>query len=199
MPGKYTVSLSQYYQGEVAELTDPVEFEAVVLHNTTLPETDRQELVDFQNKVAELTRVIRGTEKFAYELDERIKYIMQAVLRTPEADIALMKNIEDLTSQMEGIIWKFKGQSPKASREENWPAPPSINDRLNSIVWAHWRSTSPITQTQKDVYNILVEEFPEVLEDLKDISVTKLPEIEKTLEQLDAPWTPGRLPDWIDN
>jgi len=61
-------------------------------------------------------------------------------------------------AQLEKIIWSFKGQTPKASREENWPALPSINERLNSIVWVQWRSTSAPTQTMIDGYKIIIEE-----------------------------------------
>jgi len=94
------------------------------------------------------------------------------------------------------ILWKFNGQRPKASREENRPAPPSINERLRSIVWIHYRSTGGITQTQRDQFDILKEEFPPVLEALKVIYETSLPEIERELEEIGAPYTPGRIPVW---
>jgi hypothetical protein len=67
---------------------------------------------------------------------------------------------------------------------------------LGSIVWTHYRSTSGITQTQRDLFDILKEEFPPVLEELKDIHDVKLPEIEKELDAIGAPFTPGRIPEW---
>jgi len=196
LPGNYFISMSQYVRGEVTELFGPVEFTAKTLDNATLPAEDREELVAFQKKLAELARAVRGAEKFAYDLMERVKYDKQAAQRTPGTPAGLMIKIEKAEAQMDDIIWKFKGQTPKASREENLPAPPSINERLNSIIWTHWRSTSAVTQTQKDVYDILKEEFPPVLEELKTIFETGLPEIEKELEELGAPWTPGRIPEW---
>ena len=49
---------------------------------------------------------------------------------------------------------------------------------------------------QLDAYAILMEEFPQVHKQVKQIGETDLRELEKEVEKLDAPITPGRLPDW---
>ncbi len=196
LPGKYTVSLSQFVRDTIKELFGPVEFIAKSLNNATLPAEDRADLVAFQKKLAELGRTVRGAEEFANNLMERVKYDKQAAQQTLTAPDELMKKIESVEKQMDDILWKFNGQQAKASEEENLPAIPSINNRLNSIIWTHWRSTSAVTQSQKDIYAILKAEFPPVLEELKNIDLTILPKIEKQLEDLGAPWTPGRIPEW---
>jgi len=161
-----------------------------------LPAEDREELVAFQKKLGELYRVISGTEEFADQLIGRVKNCKQAAQRTIGVPAELMTKISDVETQLDDILWKFNGQRPKASREENWPAPPTINERLGSIIWTHWRSTSAVTQMQRDGFDILKEEFPPVLDELKTIFETSIPEIEKELEELGAPWTPGRVPVW---
>jgi photosystem II stability/assembly factor-like uncharacterized protein len=196
LPGKYTLTMAQVVRGEIKYLAGPVEFIVKPLNNTTLPAEDRAELVAFQQKLAELGRVVRGSEDFAYELMERVRSDKQAVQRTPEAVKELMDKIEVVEKQMDNILWKFNGQQAKASQEENLPAPPSINDRLYSIIYTHYSSTAGVTQTQRDGYEILKEEFPPVLNELKDIYEVKLPVIEKELESIGAPWTPGRIPEW---
>ncbi|MCD4730854.1 MAG: hypothetical protein K8R74_09660, partial [Bacteroidales bacterium] len=196
LPGKYTVSIAQFVRGEITELAGPVEFIAKPLDNTTLPAEDRKELVAFQKKMSELYRIVSGAESLAEDQLDRIRHAKQAAQRTigPTAD--LMSKIENVESQLDEILWKFNGQKPKASREENWPAVPSINERLRSIIWVHWRSTSAVTQSQKDVFDILKEEVPPVLDELKSIHNTTIPEIEKELDRMGAPWTPGRVPEW---
>ena len=64
------------------------------------------------------------------------------------------------------------------------------------MVWVHWRSTSGITQSQRDQFAILSEEFPPILEELRTIYETSLPAIEQELEEIGAPYTPGRIPVW---
>jgi photosystem II stability/assembly factor-like uncharacterized protein len=196
LPGKYTISMAQVVRGELKELAGPVEFVAKPLNNTTLPAEDRAELVAFQQKLAELGRVVRGTEDFAYDMMERVRSDKQAAHRTPDASRTLMEKIEKVEAAMDNILWKFNGQEPRASQEENLPAPPSINDRLNSIIFTHFRSTSAVTQTQRDIYEILKEEFPPILNELKGIYENELPAIENELENIGAPLTPGRIPEW---
>lgn len=196
LPGTYYVAVSQYHRGEITELIPPKEFVVKTLDNTTVPAENREELVAFQKEVAELYRVISGTEEFADELMERVRHAKQAAQRTVGASPELMAKISALETQLDEVLWKFNGQRPKASREENWPAPPSINERLGGIVWIHYRSTSGITKAQRDQYEILKEMFPPVLEELKGIYSNSLPEIENELEAIGAPYTPGRVPVW---
>ncbi len=196
MPGKYYVSLSQVARGEVEELAGPVEFVAVPLENTTLPAANREDLVAFQKKASELYGAMRGTQEYTEDLMKKVQYLKQAIHNTPGAPHNLMVKAEDLEQQLDDILWKFNGQQPKASREENWPALPSFNERLNAMVWAQWRSTSNVTKTQKDQYAILLEEFPPVIDELKQINDVEIKQIEEELEKLGAPWTPGRLPEF---
>jgi photosystem II stability/assembly factor-like uncharacterized protein len=196
LPGKYKLSMAQVVQGVTTKLVDPVEFVVKPLNNTTLPAPDREELVAFQNKLAKLGRVVRGAENLALDIQDRIKSDKQAAQRTPLVSQELIDRIVKIETTIDDILWKFRGQPSKASDEENLPAIPPINDRLNSIIWIHWNSTSAVTQTQRDVYDVLKAEFPPILEQLKVLYETELPAIEKELESIGAPWTPGRIPVW---
>jgi photosystem II stability/assembly factor-like uncharacterized protein len=196
MPGKYFVSLSQYVRGEITPLYGPVEFEAKVLENTTLPATDRAALVAFQAKAGNLYKAMRGAEVFTDEMDKKLQYIKQAIQSTPGVSLDLMKKAEAAQSKIDNVLWKFNGQKPKASSEENWPAVPSLNYRMNNMVWSHWGSTSGITETEKQQYEILSEEFPPVLDEIKNIYNLDIKALEEELDKVGAPYTPGRLPEW---
>jgi len=195
MPGKYSVTLSQVAGGEENFLAGPEEFVARPLNNTTLPAEDREQLVAFQNEVSELSRTVRGTQRLADDLLKNIQYIKQAIINTPMATPEMMNKASEIETQLKEIQWKFSGQRPKASREENWPAPPSINERLNTITGSHWRSTSAVTQTEYEQFTILEEELPSVIEDLRIIAEQDLKQLQEQLDQVGAPWTPGRIPE----
>jgi hypothetical protein len=81
-------------------------------------------------------------------------------------------------------------------QRNNEPTPPSIIDRVQDIVGGHWTSTSVATQTFQDGYQIAAEEFPPVLENLRMLIEVDLAKLEAKLEQINAPWTPGRVPRW---
>ncbi|MDZ7742120.1 MAG: glycosyl hydrolase [Bacteroidota bacterium] len=196
MPGKYHVSMLQYVRGDVDTLAGPVVFEAKVLENTTLPAADRSQMLAFQDKATELYKAMRGAQEFTEDMNERLQYIKQAIQNTPGASMELMAKAEKTQEAIDDIMWEFNGQKPKASREEIPPAEQTLNQRLNDMVWGHWGSTAGITATEKQQYEILSEEFPPVLEDIKKVYKENILELEKALDEMNAPWTPGRIPDW---
>jgi hypothetical protein len=161
-----------------------------------LPAVNREELVAFQDKVSVLVNAVNGAEEFSNELMKRIQYVKQAIQNTPAAPFTLMADADKVEKKLHAIIWSLNGQIPKASEEENWPAPPPVKLRLGAIMEASWGNTSTPTQTQLDQYALLEEEFPPILVQLKEISETDLKRLEDELDKLGAPWTPGRLPDW---
>ncbi len=196
MPGKYTVTMAMVFGGDEKVLAGPVEFTAKVLNNTTLPAADRAELVAFQDKVSELVSAVNGAERFADELMKRTQFVKQAVQNTPGAPYALMVKASLVEKKLDDIGWALNGQVPAASDEENRPAPPPVNHRLGAIMAATWGNTSTPTQTQRDQYALLEEEFPPILEQLRQIAEVDLKELEAELDTLGAPWTPGRIPEW---
>jgi hypothetical protein len=46
------------------------------------------------------------------------------------------------------------------------------------------------------MYDIIAEEFPPLLDELKQISEVELKALESELDAMGAPWTPGRIPEW---
>jgi len=64
------------------------------------------------------------------------------------------------------------------------------------MAFTHRRSTAEITQTEKDAYKIVKEEFTPLYAKLKKLLAVDVKELEKSLEEIKAPWTPGRLPVW---
>ena len=193
LPGKYKVSMAMDHNGEITELVYPIEFEAKVLRNTTLPATDREALVEYQNNVSELARTMRGAEKFTDELIKKTKYIRQAIHNTPKAPAELAQKTKKIGEELNEIEFIFDGAEAKASWEEVPPQQVPLNHRLNTIAYSHWGSTSAPTKTQTRDYEILLEEFPPVLEKIQKLN-NELKEIENELEKYEAPWTPGRIP-----
>jgi photosystem II stability/assembly factor-like uncharacterized protein len=197
MPGKYSISMTMTANGETKTLAGPVEFNAVVLNNTTLPAADRSAMADFHKKVAEITRVMQGTENYTEALYRRSTSILQAMNSTPAVSPDLVKRAREIQLQLDEILnVKFNRNTGKPSEEENPPAPVPLNSRLGKLTWISWSSTSEPTQTQKDAYAILETEFPPVYEQVRQIGETGIPQLEKAMENLGAPVTPGRLPEW---
>lgn len=193
LPGKYFVTVTLVHNGEVKASAGPVAFIARPLKNTVLPAEDREALVQYQQKVAELARVMMGTQKFLDDLIRKNELIRQALHNTPGIPSNLIAETKVIAEQLKNIEFRFDGTPPKASQEEVPPEPMPLNLRLDIIAYSHWSSTSAPTKTQLDNYNILMEEFPPVLNEIKEID-QRIKNIEAEMEKYKVPWTPGRLP-----
>ena len=99
-----------------------------------------------------------------------------------------------LELRLQDIGEKLEGDPVLASRNE--PTPPAIVDRVQGIVGGHWSASAEATRTFQDDYALAAAEFAPVLTDLRQAIGVDLKGLEDQLENLGAPWTPGRLPSW---
>lgn len=194
MPGAYKVSLAKRVGGVETQLAGPESFRAVTLGTVTLPAEDRNALVAFQRKVAELQRAVLGAGKVVEELNDRVALIKRSLQSTPAAPASLREQAQSVESQMKEIERALNGDKTVRSRNEAFP--PSITERVNNIVDDQWFSTSAPTQTQMKAYDIAGEEFAPQLAKLRTLVDVDLKRLEESMESAGAPWTPGRIPVW---
>ncbi|MCK5878983.1 MAG: glycosyl hydrolase [Holophagae bacterium] len=194
MPGSYTIEAAKVVRGSITQLEDKQSFQAKILANTTLPASDRKELVAFQQKISGLLRAVQGTGQLLSDLQKEVQAMKKAVYRTPEAGNELNQKLQALEKKLESLDRKLNGDDTISSRNANQP--PSISSRVYGLVYSQWRSTSAPTTTMRNQYRIAGELFQPVLADIGGIAGKELPALQKQLETLKAPWTPGRIPDW---
>ncbi|WP_340111159.1 VPS10 domain-containing protein [Maribellus mangrovi] len=196
MPGTYKVGLKMWHEGELTTLVEPVDFVCKKLNNTTLPAENYNENVEFAEKVNKLALAVTGAGRVISESIDKVEQIKQAIYATPGASQELMDKARALGVELDKLNFTMNGLPAKASGEEVPPAQVPLNDRLSNITYTHMGSTSGITTTEKQAYQILKEEFPPVLNLLKKIVESDIPALEAELNKINAPWTPGRLIDW---
>ena len=194
MPGSYSVSLSMVTREGTTELVRDVPFKAVSLNLATLPAENRGAVDEFNSRVSELAGTMAAAQDFAGELHQKAVIIRQTLHDMGGAYPEMMKRAAALEKRVEDVQFKFDGPEPKASWEEVPPGPMPLNRRLRAVIYGSLASSSGTTQTQKDNYRILKDELPPVLEELKAIN-TEITQLNKELDEMDAPWTPGRIPE----
>lgn len=196
LPGTYKVSISLVTREGIKPLGSPLSFNVKALNNTTLPAAQRDNLVAFQEKANQIVRTVRGTYNFLNDMIDQVADIKQVILNTPEAPNELMIRADKLSGELQDIWLKFDRDADHPSAEETPPSPVTFNERLGTLAYTHWRSTSDVSQKEKDSFNILTEEFPPVLNQIKKLYSEDLKNLQAELEKYNAPWTPGRIPDW---
>jgi photosystem II stability/assembly factor-like uncharacterized protein len=192
-PGTYTVQIVKQVDGEYTELTDPVEFQTRMYELGTITTEDKEAALAFNREVAELQRAVLGASRVIGEASARLTAMKTAVGRTGAAELSMQKEIHDLGLELTAISRKMNGEREYGRLFE--PGPTSISQRVSAIT-SGWYLTSPPTGTQREQYDYASEEFGSVLEDLRSFMKDKLKPMEDRLEELGAPWTPGRIPNW---
>jgi len=193
LPGTYTVELYKNINGEFTLLHDPVAFEVEPLDRQTLLARSKEEVIAFQERVAELQRSIKGTNKLYGENSEKLEYIEKAVETFPAAPMDLMEEIKALEDDMYEIRLALYGDPTLSSRE--FETKPSLNGRVGYAAYSSWWNTADPTQTAKEQIDIAEEEYNEILIRMRTVS-DAVAEIEKRLVDLKVPYTPGRGSDW---
>ncbi|MFC2168616.1 WD40/YVTN/BNR-like repeat-containing protein [Acidobacteriota bacterium] len=194
MPGKYKVYLSKWMAGEITQLTDPVEFNVKTLGLASLPAADRAELVEFQSKVRKLTHKVNTTSAILQELTSRVNLYKAALKSVTVSTESLYADIKALEKKLGGIQIQLSGDRIYSQVDQD--SEPGLSRRLSSIRGEQSGSSSAPTQTQRDNFKIVEEEFMPIYQALKKIADTDVKAIEKKLDDIGAPYTPGRLPDW---
>jgi photosystem II stability/assembly factor-like uncharacterized protein len=194
MPGTYKVSMAKRVDGVLTPLGQPQEFQVIVEGQERMSPADRIVLVEFQQKVARLQRAVQGALDAANALTPRFVAIRRALVETPNAPETLMSDATALEKRKNEILRALRGD--QTLRQRNMNLPPSINERVGSIVGSQRLSTSRPTQTQAEQYAAAAQEFESTLTQLRQLIENDLAKLEKQMEAAGAPWTPGRIPEW---
>ncbi len=194
MPGAYSVEVYQVSREGVSQLTEALPFNAVLLNQFSLPVEDREALLAFQTEVSELSRVMTGTRQLAQEQQAKLASIRTAIRQTPGSGLEVYEKVVELEAALKDILFALEGPKAVASWEELPPMDMPLNRRMNVMVSTHWSSTSELTKTETDQLEILKEEFPPLLSALEQV-VGEIAQLDQRLEELKAPWTPGRVPE----
>ncbi|MCB0496406.1 MAG: glycosyl hydrolase [Cyclobacteriaceae bacterium] len=191
--GTYVVKMYKVQDGN-RTLLDTQSFKVIPLNNKVLPAKDLQELAAFQSKAQKLSGVVEGTADAIGEVKSQLKYIKVAI-----ADLSnkqkLANDIDKIEKQIQEVELKLNGD--RVAGRLDIDTPPSIRNRLGSVLYESINSTSGPTQTHVDSYNIALEEFTPVLDQVRTI-LNEMQSLNTELVKAGAPYTPGTLPELGD-
>jgi hypothetical protein len=191
MPGKYQVSIAQRLDGVLTPIAGASPFTVLVPGTSSMSQEDLSTLVSFQQKVGKLQRAVMGALESANALKTTLATIKRALYETPGAGADLINTATGLEKRNEEILRNLRGDVALRARSENTPQ--SISERVSTIVMGQRMSTSRPTQTQVTDYEIAVAAFSAELARLKTLVNVDVKNLEQRLEDVGAPYTPGRM------
>jgi photosystem II stability/assembly factor-like uncharacterized protein len=193
MPGKYEVSMALFAGGEIKDLTGPEQFICTPLGLSSFVTTDQKDKYAWIDEASDYSRDIYSTMSYTAELVNKINAVMQAIHQTPMATPDMMHEAERIDNELDKIMFAFNGPEAKASEEELPPMDMPLSKRLGEMASASYGTSGDISIIAREQLDIIKSEFPSLLERVKKTG-EDLQKLDKQLDAVKAPWTPGRVP-----
>jgi hypothetical protein len=192
VPGKYTATLSQRVGGVVTPLGGPVAFNVVMDPQGVQTLADHTARWEFQQKLQTLRRDVAGALELANSTTTRLAAIVRALDATPAAPRGLSDQARAQQRRLRAILVELQGDRSLGARSV--PAPMAISERVNTISSETTRTLGRQTATHEQQLQIASELFAAQRVLLRTLVETDILALEKELDRVGAPYTPGRLP-----
>jgi photosystem II stability/assembly factor-like uncharacterized protein len=188
LPGQYSVTISAHANNAHRELLPSQTFTVRELKLSPEVAEDRQSVLSFQRRAADLYRRVSGAVRSVQEFETRIESLDLALLNTPAEGEEFHNRLLDLRSRLNDINILLVGDEVVRSRHE--AVPWSLQRRTSSLL-NNWGNQSPITGIALRAFEISSTEYEEVSESIRQLE-QRLSELEVEMNESGAPWTPGR-------
>ncbi len=189
-PGKYLVTMTKFVDGKFEEIGTQ-NIKVVPLDQRALPVKDSELKLKFQREVEELDRSISGAQRLLSEAKKKMNHIKKAIELADVPYPELWKEWKTIDNKIKKIEKDFYGDPVKSKLEIG--APPSPATRIGWIMFEQKHSTSDPTETHKMSLTIAKEEFGPILKSITEVWEKDIMTLEQKLEEVDAPYTPGRI------
>jgi hypothetical protein len=190
LPGKYTVSASRRTGEGFTALGAPQGFEVVSVGNRTAPGQESREILSFYRLAGELGRAAIGAGDVAGEALVQIVRAQAAIRHSTGADLKLLAEAREIELKLRDAVEALTGDPARRKRHED--VPPSVLGRVQNAVAESSDASHGPTRTQRQDYEIALEEYQAAVDRLKELIEAKLPELYRKVEAAGVPWTPGR-------
>ena len=192
-PGTYKVALSKSVEGQITQLTDPINFNIVAFDNSSLKMADAQKKFEFLKEVNKLSATVSAASSTASDYRNQMNAIQTVLLTAPVETGKLMEKTKEIDNQLFDILTSINGRPVRAARVDSYP--PTIMGRLGFARRASTSSWHGITGSEQEQYNIAREEFVPVLKKLQELIQVDIKNLEQELNKAGIPWTQGRFPE----
>jgi hypothetical protein len=192
VPGQYTVTLAQRVGGVVSQLGGPITFNVVLDPQAAHAAADQTARWQFLEKLQALRRDIAGALELANSTNTRLEAIRKALDATPAAPRTLHDQSRALSRRLNVILVELRGDRALGSRSV--PTPVAISERANTISGELNNTLARPTATHEQQFGIASELFALQRSALRQLVESDIVAIEKELDRLGAPYTPGRVP-----
>ena len=189
-PGKYSVTIGKREKGAFTPLATPGGVNVRPDPEIPVSTAELQAGLEYRQKHLKLSRQVTQAVDAATAAKAKIEAIIRVLAQMPAAPQPLHAQARSINDRITVFLRAVRGDEVNSARGEQVPV--SIQSHVRGAA-----PSGPIgpTKTNLEQYAIAAAAFAPEYDKLKPILITEIPAIEKELERLGAPPTPGRIPD----
>lgn len=193
-PGTYSVVAFKTDDEGIEQLGDPVEFEVELISEGTLEANDSLDTLEFQMKVGTLQRSVTGASQVVNAALAELQSVQSLAKEGRKIDWDVLQQTNTLYQKLLDAQDKLNGDRTRSSRFAI--GAPSISSRIQNALFGSLRQTYGPTGTNREQFEIALEEYNSVKEEIRQLIESDLEELRSALDETGAPWTSGRrIPD----
>jgi len=189
-PGTFVVTIGKRERGIVTPLGSPVSFAVRPDPEMPVSVAELQAGSAYRQKQARLSRQVNQSVDAAVAAKTKIEAVIKVLAQMPSAPKELHDQSRSINERLTAFLRSVRGDEVNAARGE----------QVGVSIQSHVRGASPSgplgpTRTNLEQYDIAAAAFAPELEKLRPILLTEIPALDRSLEKIGAPATPGRIPD----
>ena len=186
-------TLYKQVDGEVTNLSGPVEFTVEPLRSGALEGNDPSEAAVFWRSYEDVSRSISAVQVTLGNALEKVQAMQKAVARTTSVPGDLDARLHDLRQDLMDLAEDLNGNPSKQQVGEK--TKPTIGDRMFSVYRSLSNATYGPTQTNRKSMDIVREELKDIENGLQQ-HLNTMTALGKELMEAGAPWVEGNpLPE----
>ena len=193
LPGEYSVTLYKRIEGLLSEIAPATSFSVKALDLSPEITDDRGSVLAFQMRTTKIINAISGAGEVLKDIEKHLKYLGAAFTQAPASEEAMQVELRGLMKRAQGLRTELYGDRTVSSRNESTELP--LGWRARMVIFMGWGSQADIGGQQQRLIGEAEAEFGEFLPRLKALK-TDLKALEAKATAIDAPWSPGRMPEW---
>lgn len=189
LPGVYYVEMAIVSKNGIKKIGNKQSFNVSRLHN--YENTDINLATGFRKDVLRLNKSLSSVNHEINVINKKLEKIKLSLEGTQGADLKYLYQVRNIISQMDSIDIIMNGNPAKKKRNASYA--PGLNSRFGYTIWGISSSMEEATATHQRDLKIVEDRLNEIIDFIEDINDNKIPELEKELDRIGAPHTPGRI------
>jgi hypothetical protein len=189
-PGTYHVQFFARDKDQTRPLSEPQPFQIVSVINPTLPATDAQEIIAFQRAAGKLQIAVAAAGKIIETANAELGQIRELVQTGRVKEMDVLDSVRKLELSLADAQELLFGDQTAPRRFAD--GKPSIAARVGNALFGTLGQTHGPTKTHRDQLAIAQSEYDQVIAQVRQAVESDLERLRARLDEIGAPWTPGR-------